>query len=89
MSAPNAVQKITRYCIALGIKYCGFALFLVSHRPKTARELSSHIAASASSIMVLIPTVKWAQRTNCVYLTIDVQDSKGEARGRGGSRNQG
>jgi hypothetical protein len=28
--------------------------------------------------MVLIPTVKWAQRASVVYLTIDVQDSKGE-----------
>jgi hypothetical protein len=28
--------------------------------------------------MVLIPTVKWAQRPGVVYLTIDVQDSKGE-----------
>lgn len=27
--------------------------------------------------MVLIPTVKWAQRSSVVYLTIDVQDSKG------------
>jgi len=26
---------------------------------------------------MLIPTVKWAQRPNVVYLTIDVQDTKG------------
>jgi hypothetical protein len=34
------------------------------------------IGTRAAAAM-LIPTVKWAQRSNCVYLTIDVQDSKG------------
>lgn len=33
----------------------------------------------------LLPTVKWAQRPNVVYLTVDVQDAKGVCwRGRGG-----
>lgn len=29
--------------------------------------------------MVLIPTVLWAQRKASVYITIDLQDAKGEA----------
>jgi hypothetical protein len=34
----------------------------------------------------LLPTVKWAQRPNVVYLTVDVQDAKGVCwRGRVGS----
>ncbi len=29
--------------------------------------------------MPLTPNVLWAQRVNCIYLTLDVQDVKGEA----------
>jgi hypothetical protein len=43
----------------------------------SGKGVSAAVPAAAAHAMVLIPTVKWAQRTGCVYLTIDVQDAKG------------
>jgi hypothetical protein len=35
-------------------------------------------ASRQPASMVLIPTVLWAQRKACIYITIDLQDAKGE-----------